>query len=547
MATPNTEMVVSSTANAPGPLARLLQGYQWLAKREILACAAILVLTLGLRAALLPWFPVPQPVIHDEFSYLLGGDTYAHGRLTNSTHPFWQHFETFPVLQQPTYMSKYQPLPGIWLALGEKLFGEPWIGVYLSTGLMCAATCWMLQGWIAPEMALLGALLSVLRIGVLSYWMNSYLAGSIPALGGALAFGAVARILWRRQFIHSITWTLGLAVVVLSRPYDAVVLGASTAAMLAWFLFKSRTPLRTVSLRVALPALLLLTVCGAGVAYNDYRVTGHALTLPYQANERQYAMVSAFAMIPPGPEPEYRHAALREYWAHWQVAVWNDARHNPAAITLIKLYTVVDFFFPFGVWLAPILLWPYRPGTPMERATLFLLAVLILMITPLIAAQPHYVAIFAGVLYLRFTQGLTRLWSWRYRDMPVGRGMAIALVGLLVGDGLGLTSSRDLFSQGFTLRALQLGAARHALVQDLENQPGRHLILVRYAPKHDPFNEWVFNDADIDAGKIVWAREMSPEQDRPFLDYFRNRRVWLLEPDRSPTQLSPLAREVTTP
>src|SRR4029079_614071 len=155
---------------------------------------------------------------------------------------------------------------------------------------------------------------------------------------------------------HSITWALGLAVVVLSRPYDAVVLGASTAAMLAWFFFKSRTPLQTVSLRVALPALLLLTVCGAGVAYNDYRVTGHALTLPYQANERQYAMVSAFAMIPPGPEPEYRHAALREYWAHWQVAVWNDARHNPAAITLIKLYTVVDFFFPFGVWLAPILL-----------------------------------------------------------------------------------------------------------------------------------------------------------------------------------------------
>jgi len=486
---------------------------------------------------------VPQPVIHDEFSYLLAADTYAHGRLANPTHPFWQHFESFQILQQPTYASKYQPLQGLVLAFGQKFFGEPWVGVYLTMGLMCAALCWMLQGWIAPEWALLGALLCVLRVGVLSYWMNSYLAGALPGFGGALALGAVIRIWRRRQFGHSITWAVGLAILVLSRPYDAAVLGCASAAVLFWFLRKNQTAWRTMAARVALPALAVLLACMASVAYNDYRVTGHALTLPYQVHDGQYAMASMFTGIPLRPEPVYRHAIMRKFWADWNVGQRNFTFESPVQSMLIKLLIIHKFFFPFWAVFLPVLLWPYDLHTPEERATVFLLAISILMIEPLIAVQPHYAAAFAGVLYLRFLHSLTRLWSWRPWAQPLGRAVAVLLIALVAGDGLGLTSARDSYSQGFALRDSQEGSARHAVVQALAGQPGNQLVLVRYAPEHDPQIEWVYNRADIDASPIVWAREMSPEQDRPFIEYFHDRKVWLLEADHVPPRLTPYPLE----
>lgn len=543
MTTSNIELAgVDATVHKVRLGAVLVRGYQALARREMLACGFILILTLGLRAALLPWLAVPQPVIHDEFSYLLAADTYAHGRLANPPHPLWQHFESFQILQQPTYASKYQPLQGLVLAFGQKFFGLPWAGVYLSMGLLCAALCWMLQGWIAPEWAFLGALLCVLRVGVLSYWMNSYLGGAVPGIGGALALGAIVRIWRRKQFGHAVTWALGLAILVLSRPYDAAVVGVASAAMLYWILRKNHAPLGTIALRVALPALLVLLLCMAGVGYNNYRVTGHALTLPYQVHDGQYAMATMFAIMPLRAEPAYRHPVMRKFWAEWNVRQWTFARENPLENMLVKLHGFDDFFFAFWILSIPVLLWPYALVTVEECATVFFLVVFVLMIAPLIAIGPHYGAAFAGVFYLRYLQNLQRLWSWR----PAGRVAAGVLMALLLGDGLGLTWSRDLASRGFALREASAGFARHGMQQTLEAMPGPQLVLVRYGPQHDAQNEWVYNGANIDASRVVWAREMGAQQDRELLDYFHDRQVWLLEPDRSPPRLSPY-RQVGQP
>ena len=528
---------------------RLFSVYQSFARRQAWACAAIFVLTLVLRLVLLPWMPVPKPTIHDEFSYLLAGDTYAHGRLANPPHPYWRHFETFQELQQPTYASKYQPLQGLALAFGEKFFDQPWVGVLLTSALMCAAVCWMLQGWLvgsrnAPEWALLGAFLFSLRIGVLSYWMNSYEGGAIAAIGGALALGAVAHI-WRSSelgnadFGHAVTWAIGISVLVLSRPYDAAVLAISSAAILSWLLRKSAKPL----LRAFVPAILVLALCLAAVFYNDYRVTGDALSLPYQAHDRQYAMASMFVLFPLRREPLYRHAIMRDFWAGWNVDLWRDAHTAPVAQFLAKAYMQSDFFFGFWPIAVPLLLSPFALRTTEERVVAILVAVCLASLAPLISVLPHYAAAFSGVFYLRFLQSLARLGSWK---RPLGPILAACIPALFI-LAAPFAAGRDSLSTALAGRGARFGAARDAMDRDLANLPGGQLVLVRYQPGHNPQEEWVFNHADIDRSRVVWAREMSPAEDVPFLEYFRDRHVWLAEPDATPPRLTPYSAPPIAP
>src|ERR1019366_250418 len=83
-----------------------------------------------------------------------------------------------------------------------------------------------------------------------------------------------------------------------------------------------------------------------------------------------------------------------------------------------------------------------------------------------------------------------------------------------------------------------LGIPRATVASKVQAQPEKQLLIVRYAPNHDCLDEWVYNEADIDGAKVVWAREMGPERDRALIDYFQGRRVWLAEPDKDPPAIS---------
>src|SRR3984957_1631441 len=195
-----------------------------LAQRRALAVVSVGLIALAARAALLPILPVPEPAIHDEFSHLLLADTLAHGRLANPTHSMWVHFETFHVNFHPTYASMYYPGQAIFLAAGQVIFGHPFWGVWLSVGLMCGAICWMLQGWLPPGWALLGGLLAVMRLALFSYWANTYFGGTVPAIGGALVLGALARVMRTARIRDGLWMALGAAILANSRPYEGMLL-----------------------------------------------------------------------------------------------------------------------------------------------------------------------------------------------------------------------------------------------------------------------------------------------------------------------------------
>jgi hypothetical protein len=83
------------------------------------------------------------------------------------------------------------------------------------------------------------------------------------------------------------------------------------------------------------------------------------------------------------------------------------------------------------------------------------------------------------------------------------------------------------------------GVERAHIEAGLEQLPGDQLVIVRYTPGHNPIDEWVYNWADIDGSKVIWAREMDSANNLELIHYYHGRKVWLVEPDTLPASISP--------
>jgi hypothetical protein len=79
---------------------------------------------------------------------------------------------------------------------------------------------------------------------------------------------------------------------------------------------------------------------------------------------------------------------------------------------------------------------------------------------------------------------------------------------------------------------------RTGIIRQLTKSTGKQLVFVRYWPQHIFQDEWVYNDADIDNARVVWARDLGSAEDRELLQYYPQRTAWLLEPDAVPPRLS---------
>jgi hypothetical protein len=512
--------------------ARLARAQHWLAavaRRRRLSVLLCFTTALVVRVGLLPIMPAPAPAFQDDFSYLLAADTFAHLRLANPPHPMWTHFESFHIIFHPTYASMYPPAQGL-LLLAGRVLGHPFVGVAVSLGLMCAAICWMLQAWLPPGWALLGGLLPVTRIGMFTYWANSYCGGAVAAIGGALVLGAWPRIVRRQRLGDVLLLGLGLAILANSRPYEGFILALPVAlSLFLWMLGSRRPPPKILLPRVVLPVLLLLATTGGGMGYYFSRVTGNPIHMPYRVNRATYGVAPYFLWQTPNAEPAYRHAVMRDFYLHIELPAYQRMR----SATGFARETAIKFLVIWGFYLGPVLTIPLFAlrWTLRDRRVRWLLvagAVSLAGTAVVTFFIPHYVAVMTAIIIALVLQGMRHVRVWRPEGRPIGLALVRALVVvsvLLVPVHAWLWARRD----PATLESM--GPQRARILTRLEALPDRHLVIVRYQPQHDPLQEWVYNGADIDGSKVVWARDMGREHNEELIRYYKDRRVWVVEVD----------------
>ena len=472
---------------------------------------------LVLRLLALPFLPPPEPRIQDEFSYLLAADTFAHGRLVNPVHPMWVHFESMHILVRPVYASVFPVAQGLVMAAGQILTARPWTGVWFSIGFMCAALCWMLQGWVSPGWALAGGALAAVRFGAFTYWMDSYYGGAVAAGAGALVVGAFPRLVRRRRWQDAALMAGGFAILANTRPFEGLLLSLPIAAALMWTL-RGKIAARAV----AIPMILILGGTAAAMGYYSSRFSGSPLVLPYTYYRNHFTLAPHFIWQSARPEPVYHHRTLLYFHTGWEMICYNDARLNrrPHGVS-DKGMSYWRFF------LGPVLSLPFLtiPWLLMRRRMRWLLATAVLFAIGLAVEvwhAPHYAAPVMGLVLLLLIEALRQV-----RAMAGAWPIRVLLVAAFLTPVIGGDPPAG------------AGQKRARILHQLEALGGRHLAIVRYPINHDTGDEWVYNRAGIDDAQVVWSREMDPESNRELLNYFHDRRVWLVEPDATPPKLTP--------
>ncbi|HLB89227.1 MAG TPA: hypothetical protein VJK29_16350, partial [Terriglobales bacterium] len=209
----------------------------------------------------------------------------------------------------------------------------------------------------------------------------------------------------------------------------------------------------------------------------------------------------------------------------------------------------LSVFFCGTLLPAPLLTLPWLLR---DRRTRVLIVQLLLSSLGLLLVVPffmHYGAPLTATVLALIVQGLRHLRHWQHRGRPVGIGLSRALVVLaVVMIPAHIVKTTLEARHGVSWRDPAM-PERARTVARLNAIAGQHLVLVRYSPEHNVHEEWVYNAADIDHAKIVWAREIPGLDLKPLLDYFRGRTVWVVNADTVPVQLqayqSPAAPQAT--
>jgi hypothetical protein len=408
---------------------------------------------------------------------------------------------------------------------------------------MFAAICWMMQGWLPPAWALFGTLIAILKIGIVGFWVNSYMGGSPAAIGGALLIGALPRLRSPgARRLPAFLFGLGAVILMNSRPFEGGILGLAAVAYLSRdFVRKFRIDRRLMMRTIVYPAGAIVAVGLVFTGYYCWRVTGKPTRMPYQVNRRTYGWPENLAFLKP-KKISLRDPVLEDMYT--QEVRHHEIYKNPETI-IDNLMTRV--FDNWAYLVGPVLTIPFLlPFLFVDRRTRPLLACVLLMAFVNLFQMllyPYHLAQIIPVIFAIIAEGVRRIYVSVGRRAPARGGwLAVLLCFSLVLVGAVKQEAEELnipvssyWERGYELQR----DARASIAAWLTAQPGKHLVIVRYSQGHSVNQEWVYNGADIDGSKIVWARDMGPSGNTELLRYFHDRHAWLVEADVSPQRVVP--------
>lgn len=503
-------------------------------------------------------FGFPVAHVQDELSYTVAADTYAHGRLTNPTPVFWESVETPHVIMEPSYISKYPPLQGMFMALGQVVFGNQIFGVWISCGVFAGALFWMMTAWTRREWAIAMTAAMILLVGLNSYWAQSYWGGMIAASGGALFFGAFRRLLDKFTAGSTILMTIGGVMLVNSRPFEGTVSMVPALVYLLYRLIRDAdNSWKQKFTRVILPGAVVAGIAVSAMCYQFYRVTGSPFKMPYSVHHAQYYPAPLFSFQNPNPNATKGNARIRKMYDNYVIPPILESMLElglPDSTVLRSVYGFIylNYGLPFFIF-SPMLLILFYFSVPLVvradwKYRILLASMLFTFLCVAIGVwwdQFHYVAPLTAVMVLFVAEAFRRIQDAAKNSQERFKVLA-AFVVLVVGSFV----YQQLYSYKQPQLVKDFTPSRAALIDGLANnsavrieipyratffkdemekivadRPGEFLAIVTYDKDFSFHDEIVYNKADIEGSKMIWAHDLGEAKNAALLEHFPNRKI----------------------
>lgn len=487
----------------------------------------------------------PAPSMHDDFGNLLVASTLLEGRLTNPTPRAWESLETFHVVMQPTYASKYPIGLGFFLAVGKLMTGSFAAGLWIVSGLASASVAWMVAGAFSKRCAALSGLFAASHPYWQNGWSQEYTNGWLAVLGISLVIGGFLRLHRFGKSAKGGFWRTRLAIVGLgtgavfafySRPFEGGVVCVLLGFMFLPLVLRRKLLGQSWFWRSAMPGIVILILGLSFQGMVNRAVTGTWKQLPYQLHETQYGVAPVLIwQAPHEPTLGHRFPELVQFHRGWSMDAYNKAASwSGYANTLRVRCTSLMNHWGNGLLLASLfaLLLSKPRRFIWGFAAVAILALLVINGIPW--TIPQYVSPIIPIAILLSCFGLKRIQRYWLRLVTLKANRSLAtwtILLVLIGWNVALTASiawdRMSRSPGWEETWSE---RRVQIVEQLSASPGPDLVLVRYPKEHDIVNqEWVFNEANVDATQVLWARSDGGPLDQKVRAAYPDRKIWRLD------------------